>query len=190
MRNTGGQTGIAVLSPAKAEASIDGLTGLLLAAVLDGASIGFVLPFTRADSEAFWRYKVLPDITDGNRTLLAAYEAGQIVGTVQLSCGTMPNQAHRADVNKLIVHPAFRRRGIAKALMCALEEEAHRLGRTLITLDTRTGDNAEPLYSALGYETAGIIPDYARDVRENRLDATTLMFKRLGETGAVTPPPQ
>ena len=53
------------------------------------------------------------------------------------------------------------------------------LGRSLITLDTRTGDKAEPLYASLDYKTAGVIPDFCRDTIEDRLDPTTIMYKAL-----------
>ena len=56
---------------------------------------------------------------------------------------------------------------------------ASRLGRSLITLDTRTGDAAEPLYKGLGYQIAGIIPGYCRDALSERLDPTTVMYKTL-----------
>ena len=53
------------------------------------------------------------------------------------------------------------------------------VGRSLLTLDTRTGDHAEPLYAALGYRIAGIIPGYCRDPFESKLDPTTVMYKTL-----------
>lgn len=153
---------------------------LLRACVHDGASIGFVLPYSVADSEAFWTKKVLPGVQDGSRIILVARMDGRIAGSVQLGCDTMPNQPHRADVNKLLVHPDFRRRGIGRALMVRLEALARELGRSLMTLDTRTGDNAEPLYASLGYRTVGIIPGYARDpMGEDRLDPTTVMYKQI-----------
>ncbi|WP_241114278.1 GNAT family N-acetyltransferase, partial [Achromobacter insuavis] len=98
----------------------------------------------------------------------------------QLDCDTPPNQPHRAEIRKLLVHPDFRRRGIARELMQAAEAAAVTAGRSLITLDTRTGDNAEPLYTSLGYRTVGVIPGFARDARDpNRLDGTTIMYKPL-----------
>jgi hypothetical protein len=63
--------------------------------------------------------------------------------------------------------------------MAELEDLARRLGRTLLTLDTRTGDSAEPLYASLGYQTAGVIPGYCRHPFEDRLDSTTIMYKVL-----------
>src|SRR5436305_748002 len=71
------------------------------------------------------------------------------------------NQPHRAEVAKLLVHRRARRRGIGRALMIALEAEAARAQRPLLTLDTRRGDAAEQLYHALGWTRAGAIPDYA-----------------------------
>ena len=155
------------------------LGALLHACVHAGASVGFVLPFTPGDGEAFWRNKVLPAVRGGGRVLLVARSGGRIVGTVQLGYDTLPNQPHRAEVSKLLVHPECRRRGIARALMAELERQAPRLGRSLLTLDTRTGDKAEPLYASLGYRTAGIIPGYCRDPFEDRLDSTTIMYKAL-----------
>jgi GNAT superfamily N-acetyltransferase len=90
-----------------------------------------------------------------------------------------PNQQHRAAVAKLLVHPDARRRGIAKALMIALEEIARFEGRTLLTLDTVTGAGAELLYSSLGYTTSGVIPGYARRALTPELESTTIMYKEL-----------
>jgi ribosomal protein S18 acetylase RimI-like enzyme len=156
------------------------LGALLRACVHDGASVGFVMPYGADDSEAFWRAKVLPSLRAGGLALFVARDGDAIAGTVQLDYDTMPNQRHRAEVRKLLVHPAFRRRGIARALMTEVERHAHGLQRNLLTLDTRTGDYAEPLYAALGYQKAGVIPGYARAPHDAaRFDATTIMYKAL-----------
>lgn len=170
---------LAVLSAEDVAAHLRELGALLHACVHAGASIGFVVPFAPAEAEAFWRGRVLPAVEAGGRALWVARSGGRVVGTVQLGHDTMPNQAHRAEVSKLLVHPAFRRRGIARALMAALERRAGDLGRSLLTLDTRTGDSAEPLYASLGYRTAGVIPGYCRHPFEDRLEPTTIMYKAL-----------
>ena len=160
------------------------LGALLHACVHDGASVGFVMPYSVEESEAFWRGNVLPALRSGGLMLFVARQGDAIAGTVQLDHDTMPNQRHRAEVRKLLVHPAARRQGVARALMMELERHAHRLQRSLLTLDTRTGDHAEPLYTALGYRSAGVIPGYARGSHDaDRFDATTIMYKRLDVTG-------
>lgn len=155
------------------------LGSLLHACVHAGASVGFVLPFGEAEALAFWTGKVLPGVRQGTLLCWLAEARGRLAGTVQLDIGTPANQPHRAEVRKLLVHPASRRQGIARALMATLEAEAGRRGRRLLTLDTRTGDTAEPLYASLGYRTVGSIPSYCLDPVTDALDATTIMYKQL-----------
>ena len=170
---------ISALSATEAADHAAELGALLHACVHAGASIGFVLPFGAAAGEAYWRGKVVPRLRDGAVILLAARVDERIVGSVQLDHDTPPNQPHRAEIRKLLVHPDCRRQGIARALMAAIEARAAALGRSLLTLDTRTGDSAEPLYTALGYRTAGIIPGYCLDPFTPKLDPTTVMYKAL-----------
>lgn len=166
--------------PAEAIAGhISEFGALIHACVHAGASIGFILPFSIAEGEAFWMQAVQPAVAGGGRVLLVARCDGRIAGSAQLDTDTPANQPHRAEARKLMVHPDFRRRGIARALMAELERLARRRGRSLITLDTRTGDHAEPLYASMGYETAGVIPGYCRDPFVDQLDSTTLMYKVL-----------
>ena len=172
-------TEIHALSAAELDACLPELTDLLNACVQAGASISFVLPFSKAEASAFWSAKVRPGVASGTRVLLVARHAGVITGTVQLDCDTPPNQPHRGDVCKLMVHPEARRQGTAKALMLALEAEAAKRGRRLLTLDTRTGDKAEPLYIGLGYQIVGTIPDYALNTARDGLHGTTILYKKL-----------
>lgn len=181
---------IIAVDPAELEALLPALARLMQACVEAGASINFVRPFSVKDSEAFWRQKVLPGVQAGTRLLWVAAEAADsaspataadsVLGSVQLDLDTPPNQPHRGEVAKLMVHPQARRRGLGRALMAALEVEARVRGRTLLTLDTRSGDAAEPLYTGLGYRTVGQIPGFCLDPQgSGRLDATTIMYKPL-----------
>ena len=161
------------------ERALPDLADLLHATVHAGASVGFILPFTHDAARAFWQQKVMPGVTAGTVLCWLARVDGSLAGTVQLDIGTMPNQPHRAEVRKLLVHPDRRRQGIGRALMAVLETHAGRIGRRLLTLDTRTGDVAEPLYESLGYRTVGPIPGYCLDPFTDKLDATTIMYKQL-----------
>src|SRR6516225_11973428 len=158
---------------------LDMLGSVLHACVHAGASVSFVLPFSRDDAKAFWQDQVLPAVHAGSRCVLLARLGCRIVGTVQLDLATPPNQPHRAEVKKLLVHPDARRRGIARSLMIALEDQARDARRSLLTLDTVTGGAAEPLYLSLGYVAVGAIPSYALNFNASNLESTTVMYKRL-----------
>lgn len=155
------------------------LAELLHSCVHEGASVGFVLPFSIQDSEEFWRQKVRPSLATNRRVVIVAEIDGKIVGSVQLDCDLMPNQKHRADVSKLLVHPSNRRQGLARNLMQELERQALQRQLTLLVLDTRTGDDAQSLYASMGFEVAGTVPGFALDPFSQKFDATTYMFKQL-----------
>jgi len=162
-----------------AAARLGQLSALLHACVEAGASVNFVNPFTLDEAEAYWRDKVFGPVEAGVRDLFAVERGGRIVGSVQLDRATPPNGRHRAEVTKLLVHPHARRQGLATQLMDALEAHALEQGRTLLTLDTRSGDPAEALYRARGYLAVGQIPGYCRDPFDRGLDPTTILYKRL-----------
>jgi GNAT superfamily N-acetyltransferase len=159
---------------------VEMLADVLHAVVHAGAGVSFFAPFSLDEARAFWRYKVLPGVRAGTRRVVVARSDTRIIGTVQLELAWPPNQRHRADVAKLLVHPIARRRGIARELMLRLEAIAYSEGRTLLTLDTVTGSSAEPLYQSLGYVTVGVIPRYARAALTPELESTTIMYKELG----------
>lgn len=174
--------GISVLSSGGIERHLSDLGELLHASVHQGASIGFLLPFSETDGIDFWRDTVEPAVRASAVLLLVAYQNDKVIGSVQLGYNTPANQPHRADVMKLMVHPAHRRQGIARALMVELEHHAKKLDRSLLTLDTRSGDGAEPLYTSLGFQTVGMIPNFCKDTLDhNRLDPTTIMYKLLDQ---------
>jgi GNAT superfamily N-acetyltransferase len=154
---------------------LDALARLLVDCVADGASLGFLAPLPVEDARAYWSSAVAGTSAC---TFVALDDDGALVGVVQLRPAQMPNQPHRADVAKLMVRPDARRRGIARALLAAVEEEAARLGRWVLVLDTATGSAAESAYQTLGWERVGTIPDYALDP-QGRLGGTTLFTKRL-----------
>src|SRR5512146_1203932 len=166
-------------TPSRLAEDLEMLGGVLHACVHAGASVSFVLPFSREDAEAFWHDKVLPAVRAGSCCVLVARSAKQIVGTVQLDLATPLNQQHRAEVRKLLVHPDARRRGVARSLMATLEARAREARRTLLTLDTVTGSSAEPLYRSLGYVAVGVIPRYALNFDSSELEATVVMYKEL-----------
>lgn len=141
------------------------LCELLVACVDGGASIGFLAPLAAAEAEVYWR-GVAKDLREGDRLLLVAREpaAGRIVGSAQLALVAKPNGRHRAEVQKVMVHPACRRRGIAAQLMAELEGMARARKVWLLFLDTSDSHaGARAFYEALQYIYVGGIPGYALD---------------------------
>ncbi|MBY6004459.1 GNAT family N-acetyltransferase [Salipiger bermudensis] len=170
---------IRLLSPEEAAHYLPALAELLRACVADGASVGFVMPFTVQEASRFWEAGVLPSLAGGGRLLWGAFVDGELVGTVQLVLELMPNQAHRAEVSKMLVAPASRRRGIARALMQALLAGAAAERRDLVTLDTRSGDPSQALYASCGFAVAGEIPGFALAPEGTpRRDPTTYMYRQ------------
>ncbi|WP_417713487.1 GNAT family N-acetyltransferase [Pseudophaeobacter arcticus] len=157
----------------------DALTEILWACVQAGASVSFVLPFSHPDAARFWSDQIFPAVQRGDIILFGAFVDGQLQGTAQLAVAQPPNQQHRADVAKLLVHPKARRGGLGRALMQALETEARHHGKTLLVLDTRSGDPSQRLYESLGYQVAGAIPGYCRNPSADVFEATTYLYKVL-----------
>jgi GNAT superfamily N-acetyltransferase len=169
---------VEALDAAAAASAERRLAEILVACVEAGAAVSFLRPLPLEAARAFWR-KAAAAVATGSRVLLAAWQDGALVGTVQIDCGTPQNQPHRADVAKLLVDPAMRRQGIGRALMQRAEQAAHRLGRSLLVLDTRAGEAAEPLYRALGWQEAGRIPGYALNPDGGGLHDTVIFWKRV-----------
>ncbi|MEJ8563556.1 GNAT family N-acetyltransferase [Yoonia sp. GPGPB17] len=170
---------IVVLSPSDIETHLADLTRVIRDSVLDGAAISFMATLTDAEAQRFWNDDVRSGLEFGSRLLFGALVDGRLVGTVQLVVGMPPNQPHRAETSKMVVHPESRRLGLGKALMTAALEAAERSNKTLVTLDTRTGDVAGALYRSVGFEKAGVIPDFAYDPDGQARHATTYMYRYL-----------
>jgi len=160
------------------DAQLGELADVLVDCVAGGASVSFMPPFDHAAAVAFFR-KVAGEVKRRETVLMAARAGGRIVGTVQLGIATPPNQPHRADVKKLLVHRAARGHGTGAALMAGVEAAARRHGRTLLVLDTALGGDAERLYARSGWTRVGVIPDYAL-WPDGRMCPTVVFWKRIG----------
>lgn len=168
---------VAVATPDEAQALVPALADILIDCVEGEASIGFMLPLGQDEAQGFYR-EVADRVVRGATILHVAYLDDEPVGMVLLSPESRPNQPHRADVQKLMVHRRGRNHGVARALMAALEDSARAQGRIVLCLDTATGSPAETLYEKLGWQRAGVIPRYAL-WPQGGYCATTLFWKDL-----------
>lgn len=166
---------IRTLPAEQARAAIPALAEVLLDCVAGGASVSFMAGFTRAQAEDYFR--AVAEKVAGGRSVLFAAEGFD--GTAQLLLDTPPNQPHRGELAKMLVHRRARRRGVARALFQAVEAEALRRGRTLLTFDTMSGSGAERLYLSCGAVKVGEIPGYALYPGGGAPGATSVFYKQL-----------
>ena len=171
-------TTIRTLTGAEAHAAVPALSEILVDCVDGGASVGFMLPYGLNDAALYWQ-GVAGQVAASTTLLLVAEIHGRILGTVQVGFAQMPNQPHRGDLKKLLVHRAARGKGLSRLLMDAAERQAAAHGKTLLVLDTATGSPAEAIYPRLGWIRTGIIPDYALWPDGGYCD-TTIFYKRIG----------
>jgi ribosomal protein S18 acetylase RimI-like enzyme len=164
------------LTAEEAQAAVADLADVLFDCVDGGASIGFMAPFTRDDATE-WFAGVAADVGD-NRVLLAAYDDEGLVGSVQVLYPWQPNQPHRGDITKLVVHRRARGQGVGQLLMEHAQDAARADGKTLLVLDTVTDSPAFRLYSRLGWVAVGEIPDFAL-YPDGGHCPTTFFYKRL-----------
>jgi acetyltransferase len=163
-----------------AEADLESLAHLLIDAVDSGAAVSFLAPLPVERAREWWRRMIAT--ADPRAIFLVARDDKGIVGTVQLHPSWAPNQPHRGDVAKLIVHRRGRGAGLATELMRTIEAAAGEAGFRLLTLDAKHGGAAERLYRRIGWTHAGTIPRYALDTDGKTPHATEIFYKELNQS--------
>lgn len=173
---------IARLTADEFSAALDEFAHLLIDAVESGGSVSFVAPLSVDRARAYW-HEIGTTIASGQRLAWAAWDddlpvGARLVGCVLLEFSTTDNGRHRAEVQKMLVHRAYRGLGIAKRLMATMEDAARAAGLKLLVLDTEKGGNGEQLYERIGYQRAGEIPQFAR-MGDGSLIATVFFYRLL-----------
>ena len=93
---------------------------------------------------------------EGKREIWIAECEGYLVGTNTIEWSaddrSLADGQHRAHISNLVVHPTYRRRGVGRGLMAAVEAAARRRGYGIITIGVDKGnDYARALYERRGY---------------------------------------
>lgn len=168
---------IARATASSIRSGLDEYAELLVDAIDSGAGMGFAAPLPRADAEAYWS-NVACDIERGTRIVLAAHVDGALAGSAQLDLCMRTNGLHRAEVQKVMVHRRFRRRGLGLALMRAIDDAARDARRSTLYLDTFAHQSARLLYEQAGWRHAGDVPQFALTA-EGTLEATSFYYRLL-----------
>ena len=163
------------------DADLRELASLLVDAVGSGAAVSFLAPLSHEDALCWWRGALAA--AHPRAIFLVARDAEGIVGTVQLHPAWAPNQPHRAEVAKLLVHHRGRGAGLGADLMRAAQDAARAAGFRLLTLDAKRGAVAEHLYRRLGWVHAGTIPGFALDTDGATPHDAVVYYLELGPVG-------
>jgi ribosomal protein S18 acetylase RimI-like enzyme len=166
--------------------TVAALSSILVEVVANGASVHFMHPLAAEDAAAFWS-RSLAAADAGERVVLGAFVGEALASTVTLHLDCPPNQPHRGEIAKLMTRLTHRGQGLARDLMLEAERIAAQRGRTLLTLDTAEEDGAAGLYEGLGYQFAGLIPDYAFKPHGG-LTGARFYFKRIGAAASEATP--
>jgi len=108
---------------------------------------------------------------DGKNIFLAAREGGLLTGSVWVQ--TVLDEGY---IGNVAVRPAFRRRGLADALLNALHGLGRERGLSFLTLEVRAGNApAIALYEKNGYTRVGRRPGYYDHPKEDAILMTYLI---------------
>ena len=154
------------------------LSEILVEVVANGGSVSFMHPLAVEEADAFWEGS-LAAAARGERVVLGAFDGETLVATLTLILKFPPNQPHRAELAKMMTRLSHRGRGAARSLVLAAQQLAQQHGKTHLMLDTAADEGAAGFYERLGFERAGVVPDFALKPHGG-LSATIFYWKRLG----------
>ena len=113
-----------------------------------------------------WSEKsVASELTNPLSFWLVAMEENRVVGYV--GSQTVVGET---DMMNVAVHPDFRRKGVAEALIIALVENLKAMESHCLTLEVRASNApATTLYEKLGFQQVGLRKNYYRNPKEDAL---------------------
>ena len=154
------------------------LVELLQDSVAGGAVVGWTAVPSTKEARNYWT-EVLEAVGRDERRLFVATDNHVCAGAVQLALPPRDNARHRGQLQKLMVHSQYRRRGIATALLQALEHAAAARGLALLVLEVHSGDPSELLFQRAGYHRVGAIPGFWLS-RQGTPESAAIYYRRLG----------
>lgn len=158
------------------------LVELLQDAVAGGASIGWNEPPSTKEARNYWT-EVLEAVGRGERLLFVATDNHVCAGAIQLAISPRPNMRHRGQVQKLLVHSQYRRRGIGRALLTALESAAAARGIQLLLLEVPSGGPAEQLCRRCSFQLVGTVPGFTRSTK-GTFEPVSIFYRQLRPAAA------
>lgn len=143
------------------DATLAAIVELIDCAKDDGGTLGYAGCMSAHEASQF---------TQRLRSALHAREVHALLGTAGgylkffclLTPSPMPNCRHRAELSKGVMHPGYRGRHLLPRVFRAIVRQAEQLGIEQLVLDVREGTRAHALWERFGFESYGVLDDYAR----------------------------
>lgn len=112
-----------------------------------------------------WTREMLLYQMSGNNIFIAAVHNGEVMGYIG-----MMFVLDEGYISNVAVTGKYRRQGIAKALILALEAKCREMQLSFMTLEVRESNApAISLYAGLGFEEVGVRKNYYDKPRENAI---------------------
>jgi len=143
-----------------------------------GMALGLVYPVEPGELAESYR-ELIASLDEGPRVVVVAESEEWVVGMAHLAPSGAANATHRAEVQRVAVASDARGRGVGRALMAAVEEEARGRGLTLLWLTTHADTDAAPFYESVGYTELGVMPSYSRRP-DGTLASGVFFYRELG----------
>ena len=126
-------------------------------------TIGFPGPLSKEEGESVIG-SLAGSVATGakNLLLMRELETHQVVGHLILSPSSLPNCRHVAEISRVFVHPEYRGVTSIRIGMREVIARCERIGIDTLSLDVRANTRIHKLWQALGFDTIGIMQDYAR----------------------------
>lgn len=137
------------------------IVGLINEAVADEGTLGYAAPMNVAEADAYVRSLNLR-MASGDCHVFLVRVGGEPAFMAILSVTGMHNCCHRAEISKGIAVPRFRGRGLVDLAFREIVKRAEMLGVEQLVLDVREGTRAHRLWQRYGFQTYGVLEDYAR----------------------------
>ncbi|PLU84865.1 MULTISPECIES: GNAT family N-acetyltransferase [Pseudomonas] len=134
---------------------------LINSTVGDGGVLGYEHEMSAGQSVEFTA-SLQERIRGGDTHVLLGKAMAGPACLVILSRSSMPNCRHIADLSKGVVHPAYRGSGLVARAFSEVVRLCQAQGIELLTLDVREGTRAHRLWQSFGFQTYGVLDDYAR----------------------------
>lgn len=128
---------------------------------LEEGMIGYAEPLT-AEESAELVDGMQRAIARGHGRLLLVTDSAGPCGIAFMETNAAHNSRHIATIKRGYISPRARGGGLLARALMAIVEMARSLGVEQLALDTRDGSRANQIWSHLGFQTWGVMPDYSR----------------------------